>query len=85
MGLSEQLAKMREQAAERIPADTLGTMRQAIRGLAATGIVEESIAEGDRAPDFALPNAGGETVASAELLATGPVVVSFYRGGWCPY
>ncbi len=85
MGLSEQLAKMREQAAARIPADTLSTMRQAIRDLAATGIVEESIAEGDRAPDFALPNARGETVASAELLAKGPVVVSFYRGGWCPY
>ncbi|MCZ6522761.1 MAG: redoxin domain-containing protein, partial [Alphaproteobacteria bacterium] len=80
--MSEHLAKMRDHAAARIPADTLSTMRQAIRDLAATGIVEESIDEGDRAPDFRLPNARGETVASAELLAKCPVVVSFYRGGW---
>ncbi|MFW8592074.1 peroxiredoxin-like family protein [Glaciecola sp. 2405UD65-10] len=39
----------------------------------------------DQAPDFSLPNAKGETIQLADLLKKGPVVVTFYRGSWCPY
>ncbi len=39
---------------------------------------------GDKAPDFSLPNAHGEMRSLADLLKKGPVVLSFYRGGWCP-
>ncbi len=85
MSLSEQLSKMREQSASRIPSDVRATMRQAIQDLIASGIAQKSVAEGARAPEFSLPNAKGETVRLSDLLAKGPVVVSFYRGGWCPY
>lgn len=37
------------------------------------------------APDFALPNADGEMRKLSELLQNGPVILTFYRGGWCPY
>ncbi|MBQ4832174.1 AhpC/TSA family protein [Pseudoalteromonas sp. MMG010] len=37
------------------------------------------------APDFSLPNQHGEQVQLATLLAKGPVVITFYRGSWCPY
>ncbi len=40
---------------------------------------------GDRMPDFLLPNAEGRLVDSADLLARGPLVVTFIRGQWCPY
>ena len=40
---------------------------------------------GERAPDFSLPNAFGKTVRLYDLLENGPVVVTFYRGAWCPY
>lgn len=40
---------------------------------------------GDRAPDFALPGVDGEIVRLGDLLARGPVVLTFYRGAWCPY
>lgn len=43
------------------------------------------LAVGQRAPDFTLPDALGRPVALADLLAQGPVVLSFYRGEWCPY
>jgi peroxiredoxin len=43
------------------------------------------LAVGDRAPDFTLPDASGEPVALADRLRLGPVVLSFYRGDWCPY
>lgn len=38
-----------------------------------------------RFPRFSLPNAGGNAVDSETLLARGPLVISFYRGGWCPF
>ena len=37
------------------------------------------------APRFELPNQKGEQVLLEELLAHGPVVITFYRGSWCPY
>src|SRR3954447_4471509 len=40
---------------------------------------------GDEAPDFELPDATGRRVRLSELLQDGPVVLSFYRGEWCPY
>ena len=40
---------------------------------------------GDQAPDFTLLDAVGESVTLSELLANGPVVLTFYRGEWCPY
>ncbi|KPZ57655.1 putative peroxiredoxin bcp [Pseudoalteromonas sp. P1-13-1a] len=38
-----------------------------------------------KAPRFELPNQHGEQVLLDELLAKGPVVITFYRGSWCPY
>jgi len=40
---------------------------------------------GEKAPDFSLPNAFGKTVKLSKLLEQGPVIVTFYRGAWCPF
>lgn len=40
---------------------------------------------GEPFPDFILPDSTGQTVYLRDLLARGPVVISFYRGLWCPY
>ena len=53
--------------------------------LAKTGVVQSAVQVGDQAPTFALPDAQGTTVRLQDLLAQGPVVLTFYRGGWCPY
>jgi peroxiredoxin len=45
----------------------------------------EPLTEGDNAPPFTLPDLSGGLVSSAVLLRKGPVVVTFYRGLWCPY
>lgn len=47
--------------------------------------VPNALTVGDRAPQFALPNARGRLADLAELLAAGPVVLTFYRGARCPY
>lgn len=53
--------------------------------LKASGQAERAKRVGDRAPDFELHDPQGNIVSSKRLLAKGPLVVSFYRGVWCPY
>ncbi|MCA8985126.1 MAG: AhpC/TSA family protein [Planctomycetaceae bacterium] len=53
--------------------------------LAQSGLAERGLRVGDMAPDFLRPDAWGNPVRLGELLREGPVVLSFYRGGWCPY
>ena len=40
---------------------------------------------GEKAPNFVLPDAKGREVSLINLLKNGPVIVTFYRGSWCPY
>ena len=46
---------------------------------------ENALSIGQTAPDFQLPNPQGKSISLNELLVKGPVVVTFYRGSWCPY
>lgn len=46
---------------------------------------KDAIKIGQKAPDFKLPNPNGKSVSLAILLEKGPVVITFYRGNWCPY
>ncbi len=50
-----------------------------------SGTLDHALKAGDAAPPFTLPDAFGNEVALKALLANGPVVVSFYRGEWCPF
>ena len=82
MSLTQELTDHREGSRKAIPPDKLAVMDACTEELAVSGIVETGLKVGDRAPDFTLPNAVGNTVALRELLKSGPVVISFYRGGW---
>lgn len=48
-------------------------------------IASHALQVGDTAPDFLLPDANGRLHSSEQLRGEGPLVVSFYRGGWCPF
>lgn len=60
-------------------------MERATQELIASGQATRALKAGDKAPAFVLNNAHGKPVASTELLKQGPLVISFYRGVWCPY
>ena len=51
----------------------------------ASGTVDGALKVGQSAPDFTLPDAFGNQVSLGNLLTRGPVVISFYRGEWCPF
>lgn len=85
MSLSDQLKKLTEEASQKMPAETFVTLLRATVKLKHTGIEAKALQVGDQAPAFVLPNHLGHPVSSAELLSRGPLVLSFYRGEWCPY
>lgn len=60
-------------------------MKRATDELIASGQAEHALKVGDKAPVFTLNDPEGKPVSSTELLAKGPLVISFYRGVWCPY
>jgi peroxiredoxin len=65
--------------------NALDTMHRATADLIASGKALSAKKAGDKAPEFALKDPDGKVVSSADLLTKGPLVVSFYRGVWCPY
>jgi peroxiredoxin len=84
MSLKEQLAEYRTGWYQRVPAERQAIMECHIEQLRHT-IAQVTLKVGNRAPAIALKNAKGTTVDVGALLKKGPVVVTFYRGGWCPY
>jgi peroxiredoxin len=70
--------------AARIPASVAPRLAAAFAEVTASGAAP-GLAVGEPAPGFTLPGAAGEPVHLAARLALGPVVLSFYRGEWCPF
>jgi peroxiredoxin len=58
---------------------------EALAELNRTGFLQHAIKEGDQFPDFVLPSAEGRLISLGTLLQSGPVIISFYRGEWCPF
>lgn len=65
--------------------EKLKAYAEGIDAVAEAGIVEKALTSGDKAPDFTLSSAMDEKVTLSEELKKGPVVLTWYRGGWCPY
>lgn len=80
--LTKQLAEVQQNVKQNVPAEIYSTMIDETEKLKATGIEGEAIQNGETAPDFTLPNHLGENINLSVLLQEGPLVVSFYRGGW---
>jgi peroxiredoxin len=85
MTLKSELDAFRSVFISKAPPEIRAAMTRADMELAASGIAQRAVKAGDHAPDFRMPDARGRQIRLQELRARGPVVVSFYRGGWCPY
>lgn len=85
MTLSTELKSMTESVRQQVPAEVMATLEAAGPNLLASKVAEQALKPGDRIPEFELPDATGIKVRSRDLLAKGPLLLSFYRGSWCPY
>lgn len=83
--LNEEMAQRKEEFLSMIPADIRKIVMDEAQKLAGSGITQNAVRVGMTAPDFLLPEARGRQVRLSDRWREGPVVLSFYRGGWCPY
>ncbi|AEY92333.1 hypothetical protein SHJG_7066 [Streptomyces hygroscopicus subsp. jinggangensis 5008] len=83
--LNAELRTFYEARQQQIPAEIREIMHRAGQELADSGQADRALTAGAQAPRFRLPSATGQTLALDDLLAEGPVVLTFYRGAWCPY
>lgn len=82
MKLQEKLNAMKKESIATIPPEKVAILLQATEELVRSGIADKAIKVGEPFPEFALPDVKGNVVSSKDLLAKGPLALSFYRGVW---
>jgi peroxiredoxin len=85
MKLQDRLDEINRQLLQVLDPADRAALEAAIERLRMLQIVEQGLVVGDVLPDFALPDRNGRIVTSGELLERGPLVMTFFRGPWCPY
>lgn len=80
--LQDRLDAIRKGFEASAPPEALAVMHRVTEDLKASGIEQSALNVGAEAPAFVLPDENGNDVSSADLLARGPLVVSFFRGHW---
>jgi hypothetical protein len=82
MALRDKLDARRSSAKDRFPPEDLAVMRRATEALRNSGILNRALSTSSQAPDWEWPDSQGTTVRSRDLLAKGPLVLTFFRGVW---
>jgi peroxiredoxin len=83
--IGEQSEQLKAAAADHLPPDVLEVFDLGIEEFLREGVPAGAIATGDSMESFTLDDANGNSVTLDQLVANGPAVIVFYRGGWCPY
>lgn len=83
--LADQLAEYKAGFKQRVAPERVAMMEAATADLRASGVEARAVQVGASAPDVTLPDAMNRPVRLSDLWRRGPVVLIFYRGGWCPY
>mgnify|MGYP003574604855 FL=1 len=80
--LAERLEKIKKGFLSQVPEEVAAKMARATEALRTSGIMEGLPRPPSPLPPFELTDTEGNLVRSSELLARGPLVVTFYRGVW---
>ncbi|VAX08395.1 AhpC/Tsa family protein GSU0066 [hydrothermal vent metagenome] len=83
--LNQKIRETVQNFREVLPAELSALIEQGAGEISALDIIERARKPGDLAPDFTLKNPKGESRRLTDYLAVGPLVITFYRGAWCPY
>jgi peroxiredoxin len=83
--LNDQLRLMQEASANQMPPEKAKVLEDSIEKLRKDHLAEKALKVGQTMPNFSLPDEHGNDVSLKSLLKKGPVIVTFYRGSWCPY
>ncbi len=85
MSLKAILEETMAASINKIPPEAMDIIVQSSAELDARGIGNSALIAGDTLPDATLIDANGMPISMASLLEKGPLIINFYRGGWCPY
>jgi len=85
MNLEDTIKKLKKEIGAQSSKSTTRTMERAIEKLDDSGIARRCVKTGQKTPAFYLKNTEGKIISSRELLKVGPLVISFFRGSWCPF
>ena len=83
--LSTILDEKKQRFLEKADRTKIADYDKGLQSVEDSGILESALNVGDEAPDFSLINQTGEVVSLYQTLEDGPVILTWYRGGWCPY
>ncbi len=83
--LNQKIRETIESFRKAFPAELSALIEQGAGEISALDFIERAKKPGDRAPAFALTNQHGAVKRLDDYLAEGPLVLTFYRGLWCPY
>ncbi|MFY0677555.1 MAG: AhpC/TSA family protein [Neptuniibacter sp.] len=83
--LNQQIRKTIQQIKSSLPTDLNILLEQGAGEISALDIIEQARKVGEYLPEFDLTNQYGKSRTLAELLQSGPLILTFYRGLWCPY
>lgn len=83
--LRDKLIARENGGSKKVTPEIKKTFGEGIAAIKEAKTVENAKQVGDVAPGFSLKNATGKKVSLEDELAKGPVVLTWYRGGWCPY
>ncbi len=83
--LSSQLKETAENATKRYPAEVLKTFQGGVDQVRSSGIEKSAKQVGDSAADATLKGWDENEVTLSEVWSENPVILMWYRGGWCPY
>ena len=85
MKYADQYKAVVQQFMDGLPEEAQGIVMKNFEAIMNADFGKNAPKVGDKAPDFTLPNVQGTDITLSELLAKGPLVINFYRGGWCPF
>lgn len=85
MSYTEQYQHIVEEFMAGLPDDAKKIVEQNFTEIMSADYGDNALKEGATVTDFSLPNVKGEATKLSQLLDQGPVVINFYRGGWCPF
>ena len=84
--LQPQLDNITTQTRALVQPERLAITDNSVQDLLDSGLESRILPVGATAPAFALPDAiNGKLIRSSDLLAVGPLIITFFRGRWCPY
>ncbi|WP_448547581.1 peroxiredoxin-like family protein [Thalassotalea fusca] len=85
MNLRQSLDEYKSKLASTLSKEVLEVLSRNTSLLQERNLAEQAVSVGDTFPAFSLPDSHGNVHSLQETLERGPVIISFFRGGWCPY